>query len=692
MTERVVWQVRAALSLRARRIATAARGTAHRAVLAVGGAMFAAGTPSTLTVVALATVAAVPAAQAAYPVEEATVAQIHAAYLAGKATAREVTQAYLDRIAAYDKAGPYLNSLITVNPTALEEADRLDAALAAGGALTGPLHGIPVIVKDNLDTVDLPTSSGVALFKDFVPPKDAFIVSRLRAAGAIVLAKASLSELAMGLADNINSVLPGFARNPYDTAYASGGSSGGTGVSIAANFATVGIGTDTGGSVRAPSSINNLVGVRPTVGLVSRTGMGPLDSERDTPGPMGRNVEDVARLLDVMAAVDPADPRTAPSSGKAPATYTASLDRDGLKDARIGVFRQALAVRDGADPRVVALFEQAVADLEAAGAVVVDDFVVPGFESFPRPPQTAARSKADWEAFFAYEGPTFPVKTVAELRDSQSYHPLHAPRIATIAAVTLSPEEDPQTVQGRADEQMYRQAFGEAMDAAGVDALVFPVWNYPPRLNGDRGQTASGSLTFIGSATQWPVVVVPMGFVEGLPVGFQIFGRAWSEPQLLKFAYAYEQATHHRRPPPTVPPLAESFASKFIGTWKLVAIRDRDATTGVETPAARGADDGQLVYAPNSRLSVQIARVGRETAPRGSADGFSSYFGRWELVPAEGYVIHHQDGHVNYAQTGQAGKRYYSFDEKGWLSLATPPAVRADGRTTSSVFVWEKMP
>ena len=338
----------------------------------------------------------------------------------------------------------------------------------------------------------------------------------------------------------------------------------------------------------------------------------------------------------------------------------------------------------------MALFDKAVTDLRAAGAIVVDDFRVPGFETFPRPPQTAARSKADWERFFAYEGPTFPVKTVAELRDSRKYHPLHAPRIAEIAAVTLSPEQDPTTVKGRADEQIYRDAFGAAMDAARIDAIVFPVWNFPPRLNGDRGQTTSGSLTFIGSATQWPVAVVPMGFVDDLPLGFQIFGRPWSEAQLLKYAYAYEQATHHRRPPPSTPPLSSSFASQFIGTWKLVAIRDRDAATGLETPTARAGDDGQLVYAPNGRLSVQIAREGRESSPAGSADGFASYFGRWELLPAEGCVVHLQDGNLNHAQVGQAAKRYYSFDAEGHLSLATPPTKRDNGRVVSTVFVWER--
>lgn len=184
-----------------------------------------------------------------------------------------------------------------------------------------------------------------------------------------------------------------------------------------------------------------------------------------------------------------------------------------------------------------------------------------GFERFPRPPQTPARGKADWESFFAYEGPKFPVRTVAELRDAPSgkaVHPLHVARVAEIAAVTKTPEEDPTTIQGRKDEQMYRDSFGAAMDAARVDALVFPVWTFPPKINGDRGQTPQGQLTFIGSATQWPVVVVPMGFVdENLPIGFQFLGRPWTEGQLIRFAYAYEQITHHRRPPPTAPPMTK---------------------------------------------------------------------------------------------------------------------------------------
>ncbi|MBV9546296.1 MAG: amidase, partial [Chloroflexi bacterium] len=458
--------------------------------------------------------------------EEVTIVQLHAAYRSGTATAVDITRAYLDRIEAYDRRGPYLNSLITVNPNALDDAARLDDALQSSRELEGPLHGIPVIVKDNLDTRDMPTTSGVRLFQEFVPTRDAFVTERLRSAGAIVIAKASLSELAMGLADNINSVLAGFTRNPYNLAYASGGSSGGTGVAVAANFGTVGVGTDTGGSVRAPASINNLVGIRPTVGLVSRSGMAPLDSQRDTPGPMTRSVEDAARLLDVLAGIDPFDSRTALAAGHIPQTYTAFLQGDGLRGGRIGIFRQAFRLGDGADARVATLFEATVADLRRAGAEVVEDVRLPGFEDFPRPPQTAATTKADWERFFAYEGTAFPIKRVAELRDAphgKRVHPLHSARIAEIAAVALAPEDDPETIQGRKDEQRYRDAFGSAMELARVDGLALPVWTFPPVLLGDRGQSPLGGMTFIASALQWPVVVVPIGFVgEQLPIGMQL--------------------------------------------------------------------------------------------------------------------------------------------------------------------------
>lgn len=484
---------------------------------------------------------------APFVLDEVTVARLHAAYLSGATTARDVVTEYLRRIAELDQRGPLLNSLITVSPHALDRADELDAELAATGALSGRLHGIPVIVKDNVATADLPTSWGVGQFKAFVPERDAFAVARLREAGAIVLAKASLSEMALGLEDNINSVLPGFTRNPYNTAYACGGSSGGTAVAVAANLCAVGVGTDTGGSVRAPASATNTVGIRPTVGLVSRAGVGPLDSQRDAVGPICRTVQDAALVLEVMAGPDEDDSRTLDRADGA----LGKVLSDALEGKRIGPLWQGFGLRDGADDRVVALFSQALDDLRDAGADIVSEFTVPGFERFPWGPQPTVATRADWEAFFAAQGPRFPVQTVGEmLAGSPPVHPLHVERIAEFAATTQMPDEDPETIRARQEEQMYRDAFVAAMDAHEVDAIALPVWTHPPVLNGDRGQSPTGPLTFIASITQWPAVAVPMGFVgEGLPIGLQLLGRPWTEPDLIAIAYAYEQATRHRRPP-----------------------------------------------------------------------------------------------------------------------------------------------
>jgi amidase len=640
-----------------------------------------------------------------FPVEEASIAGLEAAYLSGQTTAHAVTEAYLDRIAAYDKRGPLINALVSVNPHALEEADRLDAVLKATGKAVGPLHGIPVIVKDNIDVAGLPMTSGFQGWKNYYPPEDAPLVKKIRAAGGIILAKSSLSEFAMGGGDNINSVVSGFARNPYNTAFATGGSSGGTAAALAASFGVVGIGTDTGGSVRMPSAHNALAGIRPTVGLISRTGMVPLNSVRDTPGPMARSLTDMAILLEVIAGPDPEDAATVRAASHLSPAYTSALKTDAMKGARLGVLRQAFTPAV-TDPRIIAHFETTLAELKAGGAEIVDNFVVPEFDAIPRPPQTRARTKDDLTKWIS-KHPGVPFPSVQAIADSKLVHPLHQAAFDETAAAKPV-DEDPATIEGAKNEQRYRDAFTAAMDAGKIDALVFPTWAQLPAVNGDRntqlvaepspapnsGPTALGStLTFIGSGLQWPAVSVPSGYLgEGLPQGLQILGRAWDEAKIIGYAYAFEQATHYRRPPPTVPPLAESLASRFIGTWQLLAIRERDRVSGAETPATPGPAGGQLIYAANGRLSLQIVRTGRETLPAGSADGFASYFGRWELLPAEGCVIHYQDGNLNAAQVGQAAKRYYSFDAAGRLALATPPIRDAAGREMSTVFVWERLP
>jgi len=505
---------------------------------------------------------------AALAIEEATIADLHAAYLGGQMTVREAVTQYLARIEAYDKQGPLLNSIISLNPQALAEADRLDREFARTGRLSGPLHGVTVLVKDCIDAEGMPMTGGFQGWKNYVPPADAPLVARLRAAGAIILGKASLSEFTRGGGDNINSVLPGFARNPYHTAYATGGSSGGSGNSIAANFASVGIGTDTGGSIRMPSAHNALAGLRPTVGLVSRTGIVPNNSIRDTAGPMTRTVDDLARVLDALVGADPADPVSVRAAAHIPATYTAALKRDALRGARLGVLRQVFPPAR-TDPRILANFERTIAELRAAGAEVIEDFRVPELDTLPRAPQTSARRKADMIAFLAAH-PGIPYPSPQAIADSRLAHPLHQAGLEADAAAGPV-ETDEATLKGLATEEAYRVAFTRAMDAARIDALVFPTWAQLPVINGDRntqlvdqprpapdaGPTGLGSsLTFVGSTLQWPALSVPNGYAgPGLPLGLQIVGRAFDDARIIGYAYAYEQATRHRRPPASVPPL-----------------------------------------------------------------------------------------------------------------------------------------
>ncbi len=500
-------------------------------------------------------------------VEEATIADLHGAYLSGQTSSRAVTAAYLARIDAYDQRGPLINSIINLNPKALEEAAALDAKLAATGKLVGPLHGIPILVKDCIDSLDMPMTGGFQGWKNYYPPTDAPLVARLRAAGGIILGKASLSEFTRGGGDNINSVLGGFSRNPYNTAYATGGSSGGTGAAIAANFAVLGVGTDTGGSIRMPAAHNALAGLRPTVGLVSRTGIVPNNSIRDTAGPMTRTVTDLAVMMDSLAGLDPLDPATARTAGKIPATYTTSLKKDALKGARLAVLRQAFTPKV-TDPRILAHFENTLAELRAAGAEIIDDFKVPALDDLPRAPQTSARRKDDMVKFLAAH-PGIPFASPQAIADSKLAHPLHQAGLdADAAAGPVA--TDPATLKGLEVEEAYRVAFTAAMDAGRIDAVIFPVWSQLPVINGDRntqlmttepnpkgGVTGlSSSLTFVGSTLQWPALSVPSGYLgEGLPQGLQILGRAWDDAKIIGYAYAYEQATQHRRPPASVPPL-----------------------------------------------------------------------------------------------------------------------------------------
>ena len=482
--------------------------------------------------------------------QEATIADIETALGAKELNCRQLVQMYLDRIEAYDKKGPALNAIILVNPNALASADDLDARFARSGPV-GPLHCVPMIVKDNYDTADMPTTAGSLSLKGSIPPRDAYMVRKLREAGAIVLAKSNLAEFARSPYETVSSILPGHTRNPYALDRVPAGSSGGTAAAVAASFGAAGLGTDTGNSIRGPASHASLVGIRPTLGLTSRDGIVPLFLSRDTGGPLTRTVADAAAVLEAVSGPDPADTVTASAPARRPGSYLSALDRDGLKGARIGVLRQFLA--DGEpDPEVVALFEQALADMKREGADIVDPVGVPDIP----PSQLGCDSfKHDIDAYLAQLGPQAPVKSLADIIASRKFYPPLEKALRDSEAQP-PPDQNPKCRAG--DENARRLAEGvlKAMDDARLDALVYPTWNNPPRLIGDLNSPDGNNSNRIAPHTGFPALTVPMGFARGtLPAGLQILGRPWSEPELIRIAYAYEQATHHRRPPASTPPL-----------------------------------------------------------------------------------------------------------------------------------------
>ena len=361
-----------------------------------------------------------------FDVVEATIDDVQTALRSKRITCRDLVGRYIARIAAYDKSGPSLNAVQTINPGVATEADRLDAALAASGPV-GPLHCVPILVKDQVETSDMPTTYGSAVFKNFIPQRDATIVTRLRKAGALIVAKTTMGEFASGY---LGSAF-GAVRNAYDPTRMASGSSGGTGSGIAANFATVGIGEDTGGSIRGPAAVGNLVGLRPTVPLVSRFGMLPAKPSTDTLGPIGRSVTDVAKVLDVIAGYDPNDPVTAEAAGQIPVTYTESLTTDGLKGKRIGVLREPLDPR--ADKRaqeyqsVRTIMDRALADLERLGAVIVDATPIPdlGSRSARLYDDNVFETEAATNKYLAQHA-NAPTKTLAEILLSGKVMPARA--------------------------------------------------------------------------------------------------------------------------------------------------------------------------------------------------------------------------------------------------------------------------
>ncbi len=463
-------------------------------------------------------------------------------------------EAYLARIEAYDKRGPALNAILVINPRARARADSLDAYFARTGKLAGPLHGIPVIVKDNFDTADLPTTAGSAVLAGVIPPDDAFQVRRLREAGAIVLAKSNMAEFAFSPYETVGSALPGYTRNPYDLTRVPAGSSGGTAAAVAANFGTVGMGTDTGNSIRGPSAHTALVGIRSTMGLTSRDGIVPLYLSRDIGGPMARTVADAVAVFDVIVGYDEADPVTAAGRARHPDSYTDQLIVDGLRGARIGVARQ-LANRPDADPEVLQRFAEALADLRAAGAAIVDPVAITELDTITG--SMWCRSfKTDIRAYLATLGPRAPVTSLGEIIESDKFHPSIELRLRELAAFEEPPEREATCLVAAANVEKLRTGVRRVLRDHRLEALVYPSWSNPPRLIGDLNSPHGNNSPLLSPPTGFPAITVPMGYVrDGLPVGLQFLGDAWSEPSLIRFAYAYEQRTQHRRPPPTTPPL-----------------------------------------------------------------------------------------------------------------------------------------
>ncbi|HEY7817907.1 MAG TPA: amidase family protein [Vicinamibacteria bacterium] len=491
-----------------------------------------------------------PAGAQLFRVEELTIAGIHSGLESGRFTCRELTQSYLDRIAAYDQKGPALNAIVVTNPKALDRADELDRDFAANG-ITRPLQCVPMIVKDNFDTFDLPTAAGSLALAGSIPPDDAFQVRRIREAGAILLAKSNMAELAFSPYETLSSIHPGHTRNPYDPERVPAGSSGGTAAAVAASFGAVGLGTDTGNSIRGPSSHTALVGIRSTMGLTSRDGIVPLNLFNDIGGPMARTVVDAVTVFDVLAGYDPADPVTELGRERRPRSYLSSLNRDGLRGARLGVVRQ-LSNAETADPEIVALFDKALSDMERRGAVLVDPVRIEGLDS--KESLWCTPFKSQFEEYLKGLGAVAPVKSLKELVDSEKFHPSIALRLREALEVERSVEEECRAA--KAASARLRDEVRALFAGERLFAMVYPSWSNPPRKRGDLTTPHGNNSPRLSPPTGFPAVTVPMGFTKaGLPAGLQILGEAFSEPTLFAIAYGYEQATLHRRPPSSTPPL-----------------------------------------------------------------------------------------------------------------------------------------
>lgn len=491
--------------------------------------------------------------ETAFRLEEATIAGVHAAMAEGKVTCRQLVEGYLKRIEAYDQKGPSLNAVVCLNPKALEEADALDEAFKKGG-LTGSLHGIPVLLKDNVDTFDMPTTGGSASLEGFTPDDDAFIAKKFREAGALILAKVNLHEFAIW-GETISSIL-GQTVNPYDSTRTPGGSSGGTGAGIAANFGMVGIGTDTINSIRSPGSANNLVGFRPTIGLVSRDGIVPYSFTQDTAGPITRTIEDAVKVLDVISGYDKADDETAWSVGKQPETYTAFLNADGLKGKRIGVLESFFGT-EAIHEEINKAVNNSIKVMEEKGATIIP--IVENIDSGMLVSKVSVHFhdlKDHLNIYLNALPERAPVHSVEEVLASGKYHPGIEENLKKAMALSVgTPEYNERLVKRSALQTQVMKIMADYE----LDAIVYPHQKQLVCLIGKSQDERNGVL---GSVTGFPSIAVQAGFSSptetapiGVPIGMEILGRPFSEPTLIEIAYGFEQATDNRKPPLSTPPV-----------------------------------------------------------------------------------------------------------------------------------------
>lgn len=479
-------------------------------------------------------------------VSELSITDIHQAYKAGEYTSEQLVNAYLKQIKKFNDK---LNAITTINPEAIKIAQKLDVEYQKTGKLR-PLHGIPILVKDNINTKGLATTGGSLALQNFVPDEDAFIIKKLLKAGAIIIAKTNMAEWAFS-AKHTESSTFGTTHNPYNLDYVPAGSSGGTAAGVASNLGTIGLGTDTGNSIRGPSSHNALVGFRTTIGLISREGIIPLILRNDVVGPMCRSVEDATKVLDVMVGYDPKDPVTKNSKGKIPDNYTQFLQKDGLKGARIGVLREIS--NDHPDPEVLALFEKSLVDMQNLGAEIVDTINIPDFATLKKN-QWCVEFRKDIEAYLATYVKNDTIQTIEDIvriGTSSTYAKKQLEFFGSNSGRMGNPEITCGGLYDDVKRVAFREAIEKRIDELKLDAIVYPTWNNKPaRIVAFEKEYKGDNSQIIAPHTGQPAFTVPMGFTKGkLPAGLQFLGSMYDEPTLIKLVYSYEQGAKHRVPP-----------------------------------------------------------------------------------------------------------------------------------------------